>query len=345
MKTLGLRNMKRARSINVQADQLVTYGTLKEGQPVPCLVQPKVQGIDIVSWAGGHKSEIEDKLATHGGLLFRGFDVSDPGILEKLIIVISGELLTYKERSSPRVAVAGNIYTSTEHPQDQHIFLHNENSYQKIWPMKLFFMCAIAPQARGETPIADCRNILQNIDPEVIARFEEKRFQIVRNYHFGIGLPWTTVFGTQDRDEVDAYCADHDIQTKWKRDGSLRTITIRNATAHHPKSGEKVWFNHGTFFHVTTLEPELATRLQQQLAPEDLPTNTFYGDGTPIEADVLDHIRQVYQEETILFPWQKGDVLLLDNMLCAHGRSPFEGERRILVAMAEAMSAAQLPKH
>jgi alpha-ketoglutarate-dependent taurine dioxygenase len=31
--------------------------------------------------------------------------------------------------------------------------------------------------------------------------------------------------------------------------------------------------------------------------------------------------------------WEKGDVLLLDNMLMSHGRSSFTGERKILVSM------------
>jgi hypothetical protein len=30
-----------------------------------------------------------------------------------------------------------------------------------------------------------------------------------------------------------------------------------------------------------------------------------------------------------------GDILMVDNMLVAHGREPFSGPRKILVAMAE----------
>jgi hypothetical protein len=36
----------------------------------------------------------------------------------------------------------------------------------------------------------------------------------------------------------------------------------------------------------------------------------------------------------VLFSWRRGDLLVLDNLLAAHGRKPFEGDREILVAMA-----------
>jgi alpha-ketoglutarate-dependent taurine dioxygenase len=49
----------------------------------------------------------------------------------------------------------------------------------------------------------------------------------------------------------------------------------------------------------------------------------------------VEQIRQAYRQETVAFPWQKGDLLMLDNMLVAHGRNPFSGERKVIVSMAE----------
>jgi alpha-ketoglutarate-dependent taurine dioxygenase len=94
------------------------------------------------------------------------------------------------------------------------------------------------------------------------------------------------------------------------------------------------WFNHATFFHVTTLEPALRDALLSQFSEDDLPNNTYYGDGQPIEPSVLDELRGAYHEATRLFPWQTGDLLLLDNTIMAHGREPFTGARSILVGLA-----------
>ena len=71
------------------------------------------------------------------------------------------------------------------------------------------------------------------------------------------------------------------------------------------------------------------------LGEENLPNNTYYGDGTAIEPHVLDELRAAYEAETVEFAWQRGDVLLLDNMLTAHGRAPFSPPRQIVVSMAE----------
>jgi hypothetical protein len=68
---------------------------------------------------------------------------------------------------------------------------------------------------------------------------------------------------------------------------------------------------------------------------DELPRNAFYGDGSTIESAVLDEIRDIYNRTAISFPWQKGDILMLDNFLVSHGREPYAGPRKILVAMAD----------
>mgnify|MGYP006186749099 CR=1 FL=1 len=103
----------------------------------------------------------------------------------------------------------------------------------------------------------------------------------------------------------------------------------------HPVTGEMVWFNHATFFHVSTLPPAVRNTLLAGVDTKDLPNSTWYGDGTSIEPEVLEVLRALYHREQRAFAWRQGDVLLLDNLLGAHGRKPFTGERRILTGMAD----------
>jgi len=87
-------------------------------------------------------------------------------------------------------------------------------------------------------------------------------------------------------------------------------------------------------FHISNVAKPARQALLAHFKEDELPRNAFYGDGSPIEDSVLNEIRKVYAETAITFSWQKGDVLLLDNVLASHGRERFSGPRSILVAMA-----------
>src|SRR5262245_7079285 len=322
------------KSLSVTPEGLVKIEPSPGGGDLPLMMRPSVEGLDLVAWAVSNRELIKTRLLRHGGILFRNFDMTSPEAFEQFVIASSAELLPYKERSSPRTRVSNNVYTSTDYPADQSIFLHNENSYQHTWPLKIFFFCQTPAAQGGETPIADCRKVLERIDPAVRRRFAEKGWMLVRNFGDGLSLTWQAVFQTDDRSEVEAYCREAGIETEWRGD-RLRTRQARRAVARHPMTGEMVWFNHAAFFHLSTLEPATREALLAGLDEEDLPNNTYYGDGAPIEPSVLEEIREAYSSERKSFAWQEGDLLMLDNMLVAHGRNSYAGRRKILVAMTE----------
>lgn len=333
----------RRKAVSVSQESLVRTSPLDGGNGLPLVVEPAVQGLKLTDWATTNRDTIDGWIKRHGGVLFRGFDVPTPEAFQEAVRAVSGDLLEYKERSSPRHAVSGKVYTSTDYPPDQPIFLHNENSYQNTWPMRIFFYCHVEPGSGGETPIADTRRIFEEIDPEIRRRFLDKGWMYVRNFGDGFGLEWQTVFQTDDRSAVEAYCAQSGIEVEWKDGGRLRTRARRPAAVEHPQTGEMVWFNHATFFHVTTLDEAIREALLSEFDEQDLPTNTYYGDGSPIEPEVLETLRGLYHRHTVKFPWRKGDLLALDNMLVAHGREPFEGQRQILVGMADPMTWDRMP--
>ena len=161
---------------------------------------------------------------------------------------------------------------------------------------------------------------------------------LARNYNDGFGLPWQEVYQTDDKNEVENYCRENFIEFEWKDGGRLRTRQIRPAVRKHPNTGELVWFNHAAFFHHTTLEENMREALLTEFGEDGLPYNTYYGDGTSIEASVIDQIRKAYEEEKVMFLWQEGDILMLDNMSIAHARQPYVGDRLIATAMTDAYS-------
>lgn len=308
---------------------------------LPVIVRPKAAGVRLEDWIPENRALIEQHVLATGAVLFRGFDIDQLPRFEQAVQILCPKLMSYTEGATPRKTIKDKVYTSTEFPQDYSIAQHNELSYTQLWPMRLFFACAIQPEFRGETPISDVRKVYQRVPAQIRERFEREGWMLIRNYGDGFSLPWQKVFHTEERSEVEAYCRRNNIAFEWKDGDKLRTRQVRPAVRIHPTTGETVWFNHAAFWHISSLEPvDLRDEFMRQMAPDEMPYNTFYGDGSPIEPGVADALRQAYDAETRAFPWLLGDLIMIDNMLVSHGRSPYRGARRILTAMGDGYSPA-----
>jgi len=326
------------RIITLSEDSLITTGPLQPGEPVPLVIQPAVKDVNLLSWASNNREFIEQQLLAHGALLFRNFNLSSVAEFEQFITAISGQLLEYTYRSTPRTQLSGGIYTSTEYPANEEIPLHNEMSYARTWPTRIFFFCLNTAATGGETPIADSGKVFERIDPAIREMFSNKKVMYVRNYGDGVDLPWHQVFNTRSKATVEDYCREVGMEFQWKSGGGLKTWQTCQAVAIHPKTGRSVWFNQAHLFHVSALAKQIHNSLLEEFAEEELPRNALFGDGSPIEVSLLDEIRRAYSESEIVFDWQEHDILMLDNMQVAHGRRPYTGPRRIVVGMSEPYS-------
>lgn len=327
------------KTIRLSQEGLVREGCLRTDTPLPSLFEPAVEGLSLVSWARDNCALIEQKLLKTGAILFRGFTVREVAEFEEFLRILAGDLLEYSYRSTPRSPVSGKIYTSTEYPAHQTIPQHNEMSYSRSWPMVLGFFCVEPATEGGETPLADSRRVFNRIDPAIRDRFKQKNVMYVRNYGGGLDLPWQNVFQTENRSEVERFCHKAGIAFEWKSDDRLHTSQVCQAVATHPGTGEDVWFNQAHLFHVSSLQSDIRESLFS-VSEDELPRNAYFGDGSAIDDRDLDHIRTAYTSETVSFAWQKSDVLVVDNMLVAHGRRPYRGARKVVVGMGRSQSVA-----
>jgi alpha-ketoglutarate-dependent taurine dioxygenase len=305
---------------------------------LPYVMSATTPGMSPTAFLADARDTVRQRLHTHGAVLLRGFGTGGVDGFDSVVRAVSGQPLTYAERSSPRSTIKGQVYTSTDYPPAEEIFLHNENSYQATWPLTLFFYCITPPLTQGATPLADTRRILASIDPAVRDEFLARGWTVVRNFSSEFGVPWQQAFNTEDRSAVAAYCERNGVAVEWVGANGLRTTARRSAVHKHPVTGEEVWFNHATFFHVTTLAEEVCEGLREMFDEQDLPTNTYFGDGGRIPDATMAHLRDCYRAAQRRFDWERDDVLIVDNMLSAHAREPFTGARKIAVAMAEASS-------
>ncbi|MEH1014329.1 TauD/TfdA family dioxygenase [Micromonospora sp. CPCC 206060] len=273
-------------------------------------------------------------LTAEKALVFRGFGVR-PETLDPVMDLLLPRRLAYVHGNSPRTKVGRNVYTSTEYPARYTISMHNELSYAALWPARLLFFCQIAAETGGATPVVDAELWLDSLDPQLRADFAGGlRYQ--QNLHDGMGLgkSWRETFETESRDEVEAFLADSGADWQWTVDG-LRVSQLRPATTRHPVTGAEVWFNQADQWHPAGLDDEIAKVMTQVMAQDELPQSVTFADGSPIPDEYITQIRDRGLAAAIDVDWRVGDLLLIDNVLTAHGRRPYTGDRRILVAMSD----------
>jgi alpha-ketoglutarate-dependent taurine dioxygenase len=339
------RSIQRKREeINLAEFSLTKISYLAPGQTFPPIVQPAISGVNLASWAGNNKEYLKKELAGHGAILFRDFAIDSPDKFEGFARAVSADGELFDEYGDlPRDTPGAKVYHSTPYPADKSILFHNESSHTHRWPMKQFFYCVKAAEVGGATPILDCRKTYQTLDPAIIKRMTEKKLMYVRNFIKGLDVSWQQFFQTTSKERVEEYCRAADIDFQWKGEDHLTTRQVCPAVARHPFTGEMLFFNQIQLHHISCLDPEMRASMLSMFREEDLPRNVYYGDGTPIEDSVVAEISALYEQQAVRFQWQSGDVIMLDNMMVAHARDPFEGSRKILVAMAEVLTQKDLP--
>jgi alpha-ketoglutarate-dependent taurine dioxygenase len=331
----------RRNAIGYSSEALVKTRELAGSNGLVLLFEPAAPDLDLAGWAAHQRTLLERLVGTHGALLWRGFGINTPEEFERVASAVCPSLHAgYGDL--PRAGTSTAVYASTPYPADQQIHFHCESAHLPTWPLRQWFACMEPSATGGQTPLCDTRRVMRRLDPGLLGRLRERGLLYVRNFGGGLDVTWEAFFGTQERSEVERLCREWGMDSEWKADGGLRTRQRRPAVVRHPGTGAEVFFNQLLAHHVWCVESGARSALQSLFAVADLPRHVYYGDGTEIEAWEVDAVREAFEAEAVEFNWERGDVLMLDNMLVAHGRRAYAGTRRIVVAMGEMFSDAAL---
>ena len=300
----------------------------------PAIVQI-ASGSNIDGWAGENRDALRTSVTEHGAVLVRGLGLQDASGIAATFRELAADLISDREPFAMRSKIVEGVYSTTPWQAGQPMCMHNEMSYVAQPAGLMMFACLTAPTSGGATGVSDATTILKSLPSDLVKRFEKDGWILTRNYNDDIGSSYAEAFGTENQSEIDAYCKANNIEVEWLPDGGLKTTQHRQAVVSHPVTGERCWFNQIAFLNEWTLDPEIREYLVEVFGSDGLPFNTSFGNGDPVTEDMVEAINETYEANTMQEPWQAGDLMLVDNIRMAHSKEGFEGDREVLVGMAD----------
>jgi hypothetical protein len=325
-------------------------------QQLPLVIEPESENqadfAYLKHYLKENNSTFKKALQEYGGILFRGFQVD---ALDKFAEIISscslGMPYKYELCAAKRTYLREGITASLNYD----IPMHNEKSYAVDYPTHIYFNCLQAPKEGGETPLANGRKIWLSL-PENLQNKLKSKGIIYHRHYYGLGiwykflkwicedtvvLSWPAQFETNDPKRVERIVKEREEYLKWGFGGGLFTKILLPSCRMHPQKKELVWFNYSNMLnpHDNYLSNFFKSKVSNALFRFILlnkymhPYLASFGDGEPISKEEAKFIKEAVAKNTTLFTWKEGDVLILDNYACLHGKNPHAGDRLVLVGL------------
>jgi len=295
----------------------------REGFPLLATAGASSEGCMLADWARATRALLDEKLEDSGAVLLQGLPLATAADFSAFMAELGYEPMDYQGGAAARHEVAPNVMTANDAGPDRSIPMHTEMAYSTTFPRRLFFFCEGAPGVGmgGETPIARTEDWRRELGDDFIERTRARGFSRRVTYPDTSSDPdamqhgWRRHFQTEDRAEAEAVCRRRGFSYCWEDNGDLTMWNELSVTMEH--GGVQYW-----------------ACMPQFSAPASS-TRYCYGDGSPIEDEVMQRFRTLQWKIAVAFQWSRGDVLCIDNITCQHGRLPFEpaADRRILAAL------------
>lgn len=251
-----------------------------------------------------------------------------------------------------RPVLAPNVAPANESPKDALIYNHNESDEVPHAPEYVFFYGHSVAKSGGETPIASSLELFHRAQqeiPEFINQLAEKgilskiTYKVDKQYAGGSTLKQAFGKEIQDGDDeaikrakieaqIARYGRGKHTTWEWTDDGIVLTHRLPAIRTQPGTDLPTLFTGLGSFYK--NLQTNTVSRKNAQ---------QLFGDGTPIPIEYLKKLAEITDEIRVLHKWQRGDVLVYDNIIAQHGRQPWQGEQSDRVIMASLFDGDQVP--
>lgn len=271
-------------------------------------------------------AHVELRLLEYGALLFRGLPLADSpeefSTFIKGLSVLGLHANDYNGAGTHRTSLAEHVKTSSDEPPGQSMEPHMDKAHSDDYPDVLAFASYIPlPRgAGGETILADMRSVTDELRADgTVDLFQSnggvmyKKTFPSREYSPASGpFTWQHCFGVEKREDMISFLFQEKqkslITWEFNESDVLELKQICPATRTHPVTKNCLWFN------------GVHTNHESYYVGTFAPMTTAFGNGSMIQEEVIERIRACIWNHSTSIRLQKGDVLILDNMLIAHGR-------------------------
>ncbi|KAF2112973.1 hypothetical protein BDV96DRAFT_579507 [Lophiotrema nucula] len=334
------------------------------GTVTPLALRPSTHGdstpdldtvVETIKSLQAQDGILTKKLAQHGTLLFRGLPIHDANDFSKFAHAFGYTPHEIIGIVVNRPLLAPNVAPANEAPKEVLIYSHNESPQVPHAPEYIFFYSHKAPSKGGETPISSSLELFHRAQqeiPDFISELAAKgilskvTYKVEKQYEGGSTLKQAFGKEVQDGDDeatrrrkveeqIQRYGRSEHTTWQWSEDGQTLILT------HHlPAIRTQPNTNLPTLFTgLAAYYKNFISNPTPQSGKRNI-TQQLYGDGTPIPEKYLAKLAEITEEIRVLHKWQRGDVLVYDNIISQHGRQPWEGEQEDRVVLASLFDGA-----
>jgi len=304
--------------------------------------------------------EIKQKMQDHGAVIFRGFDLmkEQEGFQQFYgaigMKVCQDPLQSVSARPTADGKKDSPVYEAVNKESRKNFFIgmHNEFVGTRA-PRAAAFVCFKPAETGGEFLLADGRRMFQDLDPDLVEELYNRniRYSVMELPFFG----WVDNFPQPLQEPIMGVLkglvtaainakVDFDVEMLWGQGGYDNTKMLQARAPSqppivvHPVSGEPTWFcnvhSHSSMLRKQRESVYGAERFEDG-ASQINKSDMFFGDDGDISEEKLKHMDEVTMKNVRFVKMNQGDVVLLDNYKCMHGRNVFDGTRKHAVAWFE----------
>lgn len=288
-----------------------------------------------------NKNEINRIVNDRGCVILKGFGIDSIDKYEKIFQDLEIELATeYRPGIAPRIikSKSGKSFSSTEASKYMSITPHNEMAYTNYRPSIIAFWCELAPIKYGETPLFDCSKINSKwFSPTIkmCRTFTKNKtaFDSTTKSDAG-GSTWSGSFGTNNKDEVNEYCNNIGMNYKWYPEDKLVTTIETKQIINGYLQLQTPLFGKNVYYYMRDRFPD---RFDNEEYNNIVESESFI---PQISCDVNLNKEQIYEfmdsvfDSSVMPKWSTGDVWIINNIKCGHGRMNVVGKRSIVASLA-----------